>query len=82
MLLKGSFIYLVLYVDYMLLVAEKKSYIQKLKGILSTKFEMKDLGRAKKILGMEIQKDRRKGTICLTQTQYFEENSTEIWGRW
>lgn len=32
----GSFIYLVLYVDDMLLVAEKKSHIQNLKGLLST----------------------------------------------
>jgi len=33
----------VLYVDDMLLAAEKKSDIQKLKGLLSTEFEMKDL---------------------------------------
>ena len=33
---------------------------------------MKDLGEAKKILGMEIQRDKRKGTVCLTQTQYLK----------
>ena len=31
---------------------------------------MKDLGEAKKILGMEIKWDRRKDTIWLTQSQY------------
>ena len=28
---------------------------------------MKDLGEAKKILGMEIARDRHRGTVCLTQ---------------
>jgi hypothetical protein len=31
---------------------------------------MKDLGEAKKILGMEIARDRVKGTVHLTQKQY------------
>ncbi|GMP88804.1 hypothetical protein CsSME_00040650 [Camellia sinensis var. sinensis] len=33
---------------------------------------MKDLGEAKKVLGMEIKRDRKKGTVCLTQTQYLK----------
>jgi len=33
---------------------------------------MKDLGEAKKILGIEIQRDKRKGIIYLTQTQYLK----------
>lgn len=50
----GSAIYLLLYVDDILIVAKDKSEIEKLKAQLSNKFEMKDLGVAKKILGMEI----------------------------
>jgi hypothetical protein len=46
--------------------------IDRLKAQLRTEFEMKDLREAKKILGMEIQRDRRKGTVCLTQTQYLK----------
>lgn len=38
---------------------------------------MKDLGEAKKIFGMEIQRDIRKGTISI-----LEETSIDIWGRW
>ncbi|TXG52062.1 hypothetical protein EZV62_021231 [Acer yangbiense] len=49
-----------------------KVEIDKLKAQLSSEFEMKDLGEAKKILGMEIKRDRVKGTICLTQTQYLK----------
>ncbi|TXG74239.1 hypothetical protein EZV62_002818 [Acer yangbiense] len=46
--------------------------IDRLKAQLSSEFDMKDLGEAKKILGMEIKRDRVKGTICLTQTQYLK----------
>ncbi|MCF7184084.1 hypothetical protein L3H42_11345, partial [Corynebacterium sp. MC-13] len=38
----SSYIYLVLYVDDMLIAAENKSDIQRLKGLLSAEFEMKD----------------------------------------
>lgn len=71
-LLDGSFIYLLLYVDDVLIASKSKVEIDRLKAQLRTEFEMKDLGEAKKILGMEIQRDRRKGTVCLTQTQYLK----------
>ena len=35
-------------------------------------FEMKDLGEAKKILGLEIHRDRVQGKICLSQKQYLK----------
>ncbi|WVZ87241.1 hypothetical protein U9M48_033912 [Paspalum notatum var. saurae] len=47
----GSAIYLLLYVDDMLIAAKEKSEIAKLKAQLNKEFEMKDLGAAKKILG-------------------------------
>jgi len=37
---------------------------------LSSEFEMKDLGEAKKVLGMEIERDRRSGKVSLTQEGY------------
>ena len=42
----GSFIYLLLYVDDMLIASKDKSLIGKLKSQLSEEFEMKDLGAA------------------------------------
>ena len=33
---------------------------------------MKDLGEAKKILGMEIARNKQRGTLCLTQKQYLK----------
>jgi hypothetical protein len=43
-----------------------------LKTQLSKEFEMKDLGAAKRILGMEIQREREKGTLYLLQLKYIE----------
>ncbi|CAL1353780.1 unnamed protein product [Linum trigynum] len=68
----GSMIYLVLYVDDMLIAARSKSDIQKLKGLLSAEFEMKDLGAAQKILGMEIYRDRSKKKLFLSQKSYIQ----------
>ena len=53
-------IYLVLYVDDMLLIGNDKEIIQDLKTQLFSKFDMKDLGAANYILGMEIKRDREK----------------------
>ena len=33
---------------------------------------MKDLGEAKKILHMEIARDKQRGTLCLTRKQYLK----------
>ncbi|KAE8654946.1 hypothetical protein F3Y22_tig00117034pilonHSYRG00285 [Hibiscus syriacus] len=46
----GSFIYLLLYVDDMLIASNSQNEIDKLKTQLNQEFEMKDLGEAKKIL--------------------------------
>ena len=68
----GSYIYLVLYVDDMLIASKDKSDIQKLKGLLSAEFEMKDLGAAKKILGMEIYRDRSQNKLFVSQKGYIQ----------
>jgi len=46
--------YLLFYVDDMLIVARNKTHVQKLKAQLKKEFDMKDLEKIKKILGMEI----------------------------
>jgi hypothetical protein len=50
-------IYLVLYVDDMLLIGNTKEIIQDLKTQSSSKFDMKDLGASNFILGIEIKRD-------------------------
>ena len=54
----SSHIYLLLYVDDMLIASKNLLAIQKLKSLLSSEFKMKDMGVAQKILGMEIKKDQ------------------------
>nr|GEU36957.1 retrovirus-related Pol polyprotein from transposon TNT 1-94 [Tanacetum cinerariifolium] len=66
----GSFFYLVLYVDDMLIDALNKDQIRELKDQLSNEFDMKDLGAAKRILSMEIRRDRKIGKLTLSQTDY------------
>ncbi|GJS43737.1 transposable element [Tanacetum coccineum] len=66
----GSFVYLLLYVDDMLIASQSLDEIETLKTQLKSKFEMKDLGEAKMILGMEIVRDRKLRKLCLTQKQY------------
>ena len=68
----GEYIYLLLYVDDMLITSRNTSAIRKLKKELSSEFEMKDLGEAKKILGMEIERDRVKGRLKLIQRSYLQ----------
>ncbi|KAD3338048.1 hypothetical protein E3N88_33569 [Mikania micrantha] len=66
----GRFVYLLLYVDDMLIACEDKRQIQIVKGVLMREFDMKELGSAKKILGMEIQRDRNKKLLYLSQSSY------------
>jgi hypothetical protein len=66
----GSFIFLLLYVDDMLITAKSIVEVNKLKVLLSKEFDMKDLGAAKKILGMEIRRDRDAKKLRLSQAGY------------
>ena len=68
----GSFIHLLLYDDDMLIASKNVEEIEKLKTLLNQEFEMKDLGEAKKILGMEITRDKEGGKIFLTHKQYLK----------
>ncbi|CAM8901950.1 unnamed protein product [Rhodiola kirilowii] len=65
-----SMIYLLLYVDDMLIVCKDLGAINDLKFHLSTNFEMKDLGSAKRILGMQIKRRRKNNQLFLSQSDY------------
>lgn len=67
---EDSYIYLLLYVDDILIVSKSKDQVAELKRLLGSEFEMKDLGEAKKILGMEITRDRVKGILTISQEDY------------
>ncbi|KAL4031342.1 hypothetical protein IC575_009619 [Cucumis melo] len=67
---KGTYIYLLLYVDDMILVSKDYAEICELKKQLSNEFEMKDLGELKRILGMDVKRDREKGLLTISQESY------------
>ncbi|KAL5838301.1 hypothetical protein ACOSQ3_015470 [Xanthoceras sorbifolium] len=69
---KSSYIILLLYVDDMLVAGSDMGEIKSLKQQLSKEFDMKDLGPAKKILGMQITRDKQEGTLQLSQAEYIK----------
>jgi hypothetical protein len=68
----NHFIYVVLYVDDMLLVGNNMDVIKEVKSQLSSKFDMKDLDDANFILGMEIKRDRANRKLWLNQRKHVE----------
>ena len=52
--------------------------INKLKAQLARTFDMKDLGAAKQILGIEIHRDREHGMLWLSQKKYVEKILTRF----
>ena len=60
-----GFLVIALYVNDMLFIDKGKSLIVELKSQLSTKFEMKDLGATRYILGIKIIRDRKNRKLWL-----------------
>jgi len=58
------------YVDDLLIAAKTLQKVQKIKNILNKAFKIKDLGKARIIIGMRVIKDRLKGTLTLNQASY------------
>ena len=68
----GSPIYLLLYVDDLVIASKSRDEITTLKKLLSSEFDMKDLGAAKKIPGIQITRDKKSGLLFLSQHNYIK----------
>ena len=66
----NQFIFLVLYVDDILLASSNMKLLKETKTFLSNNFDMKDLGEASYVLGIEIKRDRKQGVLGLSQQNY------------
>lgn len=64
------FIVIALYVDDYFIFYNNKEECEKIKKALQNKFKIKDLGPAKLILGMNIDRDRIKNSIKLSNKNY------------
>jgi len=62
----SEIIIVLVYVDDLLLAASSPVAIYKIKKALQKRFEMKDLGEAKVIRGLEISRDKESGTLNLS----------------
>ncbi|KAL9252624.1 Retrovirus-related Pol polyprotein from transposon TNT 1-94-like protein [Drosera capensis] len=65
-------IFLVLYVDDILLASNDIGLLHETKRFLSKRFEIKDLGNASFVLRIQIHRDRLKGVLELSQKGYID----------
>lgn len=65
-----SSLYLLFYVDDMLLASHDIKEIEDIKNKLKSEFEMKDLDPVRRILGIEVKRNRKEGTLSLSQKSY------------
>ena len=68
----SSIVFLVLYVDDILLIRSNVLVLQSIKIWLSKNFSKKDLGEATYILGIKIYRDRSKRLLGLSQSTYID----------
>ncbi|SJL04873.1 uncharacterized protein ARMOST_08244 [Armillaria ostoyae] len=69
---EGRMTIITVWVDDLLIFSETIEDMMETKGELHNLFDVKDLGEPKKIIGIEIKRDRENGTISLSQKQYIE----------
>ncbi|WVZ96608.1 hypothetical protein U9M48_042224 [Paspalum notatum var. saurae] len=68
----SALVFLVLYVDNILLIGNDIPMLEAVKDSLRKSFSMKDLGEAAYILGIKIYRDRSKRLIGLSQSTYID----------
>ena len=68
----ASIFFIVLYVNDILFATNDLKLLHDTKKFLSNNFEMKDLGNASYVLGIQIYRDRSKDILGLSQKGYIE----------
>lgn len=66
----GNFIFLILYVNDILLASSDLGLLHEINKMLSANFEMKDLEEVSYVLGIEIHRNRNRGLLRLSQKAY------------
>ena len=65
-------VFLVLYVDDIVLIGNDVETLLNVKKWLAEQFQMKDLGEASYILGIQIIRDRKNKLLALSQASYID----------
>lgn len=69
---KGKVVYIIIFVDDLLVCSENVSCINDVKNKLKAKFHMKDLGRIKRYLGIDVNYNLYTQVMTLSQSEYIE----------
>src|SRR5690606_23569031 len=67
-----------LYVDDMLMFSNNQQRSDELKQELQKRFAMQDLGEARNCIGLEIERDKTKGTVSVSQQSFISELLTRF----
>ena len=67
-----NIIYILIYVDDLLICSKNKELIRNVKRLLSNRFKIKDLGEIKEYLGININYDYKDGKMDFSQEKYIE----------
>ena len=65
-------VFLVLYVDDILLIGNDVEILSIVKKWLAEQFQMKDLGEVSYVLGIQIIRDRKNKLLALSQVSYID----------
>ncbi|TYK22242.1 gag/pol protein [Cucumis melo var. makuwa] len=71
-IINSTVAFLVLYVDDILLIGNDVGHLADIKKWLATQFQMKDLGNAQYVLGIQIVRNRKNKTQAMSQTSYID----------
>jgi hypothetical protein len=69
----GKMLIIALYVDDLVIAGHDRKMVDDFKAAISARFEMVDLGKLEWLLGMEVVRDRDKGTIEIKQKAYLQQ---------
>ncbi|CAN0071865.1 unnamed protein product, partial [Phaeothamnion confervicola] len=68
--LNTGIVIIILYVDDLLLIGDKKTELDQLKLDIGQRFKAKDLGSVHHLLGMRVTRNRSEGTLKIDQERY------------
>lgn len=68
-----SYLLLLVYVDDVLLASNSTELLDKVKGQFNNKFDMSDMGQPAYMLGVQIWRERGKGSISINQGKYISD---------